>query len=126
MVSKPPSIVLRTVVLDCLDAHALAGFYKKLLGWEWTLAEPDWVLMRNPDGSTGLSFQGEPDYVRPVWPEEPGEQQKMLHLDFQVEDLPMATDHAIACGATMLAVNSYPGVNVLMDPEGHPFCLFLN
>ena len=41
-----PRFSLATVVLDCLDAHALADFYSRLLGWEVTLREPDWVLLR--------------------------------------------------------------------------------
>ncbi len=64
-------IHLRTVVVDCEDAHRAAHFYSKLLGWPITLEEPDWVLLRDPKGGTGLSFQTEEDYVRPVWPEEP-------------------------------------------------------
>ena len=78
-------IHLRTVVVDCEDAHRAAHFYSKLLGWPITLEEPDWVLLRDPKGGTGLSFQTEEDYVRPVWPEEPGNPMKMLHLDFQVD-----------------------------------------
>ena len=91
-------IHLRTVVVDCEDAHRAAHFYSKLLGWPITLEEPDWVLLRDPKGGTGFSFQTEEDYVRPVWPEEPGKPMKMLHLDFQVDDLPAAAAHALACG----------------------------
>ena len=50
-------IKLRTVVLDCADAHELSDFYARLLGWEKTATESDWVLMRDPGGGTGLSFQ---------------------------------------------------------------------
>ncbi len=92
-------IHLRTVVVDCEDAHRAAHFYSKLLGWPITLEEPDWVLLRDPQGGTGLSFQTEEDYARPVWPEELGKPMKMLHLDFQVDDLPAAAAHALACGA---------------------------
>jgi len=82
-----PRFSLATVVLDCPDAHALADFYRRLLGWEVALSEPDWVLLRCPTGGTQLSFQSEADYRPPVWPERPGAQQKMLHLDIQVDDL---------------------------------------
>ena len=47
-------ISLSTVVLDCPDAHELAAFYQRLLGWELTIEEDDWVLMRHPAGGTGL------------------------------------------------------------------------
>ena len=52
-------ICLRTVVVDCENAHRAADFYSRLLGWPITLEEPDWVLMRDPQGGTGLSFQTE-------------------------------------------------------------------
>ena len=40
------------------------------------------------------------DYIRPEWPEQPGRQQKQMHFDFQVDDLPSAVKHAeaIRCG----------------------------
>ena len=81
---ESPSLILGTVCLDCADAHEMARFYGGLLGWEPTFVEPDWVLMRDPRGGTGLSFQTTEGYERPTWPEAPGRQQKMLHLDVWV------------------------------------------
>lgn len=118
-------IRLATVVIDCADAHRAADFYGRLLGWEKTLVEDDWVLMRDPAGGVGFAFQAEPDYIPPVWPETPGEQQKMLHLDFQVDDLEAASAHAVACGARPHPERYYEGVRTFYDPDGHPFCLFL-
>lgn len=118
------NIRLRTVVVDCKDASKLSDFYSNLLGWEKTTVESDWVLMRDPSGGTGLSFQSEPDYIRPVWPEEPDMQQKMLHLDFLVENLEKASEHAVGCGAKLAPVQFLQGVKVFFDPAGHPFCLF--
>lgn len=123
-VSGAAQITLRTVVLDCLNAQELSDFYASLLGWGKTVIESDWVLMRNPSGGTGLSFQAEPFYEKPVWPEEPGRPQKMLHLDFLVDDLAKASAHALACGAKLAPIQFLPGVRVFFDPAGHPFCLF--
>ncbi|MFE2158927.1 VOC family protein [Streptomyces lydicus] len=120
-----PRFSLATVVLDCPDAHALAGFYRALLGWEMKLSEADWVLLRNPEGGTGLSFQSEPGYRPPVWPELPEEQQKMLHLDIRVDDLDEAEAYAVALGAVRAAWQPQDDVRALLDPAGHPFCLFL-
>ncbi|MDD4796712.1 MAG: VOC family protein [Eubacteriales bacterium] len=117
-------IKLRTVVVDCRDARALSDFYAQLLGWDKTVEDGDWVLMRDPAGGTGLSFQGEDDYTPPVWPEEPACQQKMLHLDFLVASLPQATQHALRCGAVLAPQQFLEGVTVFFDPAGHPFCLF--
>ncbi|MFI0155732.1 VOC family protein [Streptomyces lydicus] len=120
-----PRFSLATVVLDCPDAHALADFYRALLGWEVKIGEADWVLLRNPEGGTGLSFQSEPGYRPPVWPELPEEQQKMLHLDIRVDDLDEAEAYAVALGAVRAAWQPQDDVRVLLDPAGHPFCLFL-
>lgn len=84
------------------------------------------MLVRNPEGGTGLSFQSEPGYRPPVWPEEPGEQQKMLHLDIRVVDLDEAEAYAIAAGATRARPQPQDDVRVLGDPAGHPLCLFLH
>ena len=124
-VAKAPRFSLATVVLDCPDAHALADFYRKLLGWEVKRSEPDWVLLRCPEGGTGLSFQSEADYRAPAWPERLGEQQKMLHLDIHVDDLDEGGAHALAVGATLADFQPQDGVRVYFDPAGHPFCLFI-
>ena len=114
------------MVLDCPDAHALSDFYRELLRWEVKWSEPDWVLLRSPEGGTGLSFQSEADYRPPVWPEQPGEQQKMLHLDIRVDDLDEAGSHAVAVGATAAGFQPQDDVRVYLDPAGHPFCLFIH
>ncbi|WP_248582355.1 VOC family protein [Nocardioides sp. InS609-2] len=121
-----PSISLRTVCLDCSDAHAMAGFYGALLGWEPTFTEPDWVLMRNPAGGVGLSFQAEPAYVAPTWPEAPGQQQKMIHLDVLVDDLEAALAVALAAGGRAAPYQPREDLRVVLDPSGHPLCLFLD
>jgi len=120
-----PRLTLSTVVLDCQDANALADFYRRLLGWEATIDEPGWVLMRAPDGGTGLAFQSERWYEPPVWPEVDGQPTKMLHLDIQVDDLDIAVTHAVAAGAKLADHQPQEHVRVLFDPAGHPFCLFL-
>ena len=120
-----PRFSLATVVVDCPDAHLLADFYRKLLGWDVRWSEPDWVLIASPEGGTALSFQSEAGYQSPVWPERPNEQQKMLHLDIQVEDLEDAGAHAVAAGATLADFQPQEDVRVYLDPAGHPFCLFI-
>ncbi|MFF5305051.1 VOC family protein [Streptomyces sp. NPDC013161] len=116
---------LSTVVLDARDAHELAGFYARLLGYVIRAEEPDWVLIGPSDGGTGLSFQTEPEYVPPVWPtRNPGEQQMMLHLDIEVDDLEAETARAVAEGATLADHQPQDHVRVFFDPAGHPFCLW--
>ena len=124
----PPSVILASTVLGGPSAQQLGHFYRDLLGWDVVDDEPDWVKLRAPGGRAGgqaLSFQTEPDHLPPVWPAEPGRQQMMLHLDFLVQDLAAAGAHAVACGARLAEHQFEDGVQVYLDPAGHPFCLFL-
>ncbi|MBO8192427.1 VOC family protein [Streptomyces oryzae] len=116
---------LRTVVVDCHDAEIMADFYGTLLGWPVAAREPGWVLMRDPGGGAGLAFQAEEGYVPPVWPETAGGQQKMLHLDLRVPDLAAAVAEAVAAGARLAPEQPQDDVRVLLDPAGHPFCVFV-
>ena len=117
---------MATVCIDCADAHEMAAFYGQLLGWEVTFAEREWVLMRDPAGGTGLSFQVEADYRDPTWPASQDGQDKMLHLDLEVDDLDAAVAYAIVCGARLVDLQPRERVRVMLDPAGHPFCLFLD
>jgi catechol 2,3-dioxygenase-like lactoylglutathione lyase family enzyme len=141
--SEMPAITLRTVNFDCADPVAMARFYGGLLGWEPTVTEPGWVLMRDPNGGTGLSFQQTDGYERPTWPEEPGRQQKMLHLELRVSPLGLDSEAgysdeqgqaaleglvrlALSLGGTLPEPQNRPDLRVVLDPSGHPFCLFLD
>ncbi|MET7484841.1 VOC family protein [Streptomyces sp. NPDC005538] len=118
---------LSTVVLDAYDAHELADFYQRLLGFVVREEEPDWVVIGPPDGGTGLSFQTEPAYVPPLWPtRNPGEQQMMMHLDIEVDDLEAETARALAEGARLAEYQPQDDVRVFFDPAGHPFCLWIS
>lgn len=122
---QQPQLTLSTVVLETSDAQTLADFYLRLLGWTVERAESDWVLIKPPDGGTGLSFQSDHAYVRPTWPRRPGDQQMMMHLDIKVDDLDAAAAHAIAAGAVLAEYQPQEQVRVFFDPAGHPFCLWV-
>lgn len=115
-------IVLGNVMVDCPDAAALQRFYGELLGWEQCelFALP---AVRSAGGVVFL-FAQEEDYVPPVWPEEPGRQQKQMHFDFQVESVPEAVRRAEALGAVKAGAQ-FGGEDfvTMLDPAGHPFCL---
>ena len=123
MTDRPKMTVVSTV-LDSPDPPALAEFYHRLLGWPYGDREPGWVTLR-PPGSTGLSFQLEERYRRPVWPSTEDEQQMSLHLDIRVEDLDAAVAYALSLGAELAEFQPQEGVRVCLDPDGHPFCFFL-
>jgi catechol 2,3-dioxygenase-like lactoylglutathione lyase family enzyme len=120
-----PLMKLSGVVLGSLNAAELAAFYQRLLGWEVEQDEPGWMKLKSPDGGAGLSFQTEEAHLSPVWPADPGDQQMMVHLDFEVDDLDVAGAHAIAAGAVLATYQPEDDVRVYIDPAGHPFCLFL-
>lgn len=113
-------------VLDCPDARALAQFYADLLGWTIEKSEPGWAAMRAPGTDVYLGFQTSPEYVEPVWPPAEGEQQMMMHLDIEVGDLGAAVDDALACGARLAEHQPQDHVRVMLDPAGHPFCLYVS
>ncbi len=119
-----PRSKLSATVLGTPEPRRLADFYRHLLGWEIGRDQGVWVTLREPGGGTGLSFQHEPDHLPPVWPPAPGEQQMMLHLDIGVDDLDGAVAWAIEAGAALADHQPQDDVRVLLDPVGHPFCLF--
>lgn len=125
-----PRLRWTTVCIDCGDAEELAGFYCRLLGWEVTAGDgAGWVKAGAPDGGVGLNFQGDERYRPPTWPEEPGGQDKMLHLEILVQDLDAAVDRAVAAGGVVAehqpADRDRGRLRVMLDPAGHPFCLFV-
>jgi catechol 2,3-dioxygenase-like lactoylglutathione lyase family enzyme len=83
------------------------------------------VTLGPPGGETRLSFQSEPHHVRPVWPAKPGEPQMTAHLDIAVDDLVAAAAHAEAAGAVLAEFQPQEEVRVFLDPDGHPFCLYV-
>jgi len=118
-------IRLTAVTLNSPDPSALARFYAQLLGWTVTVDKGHWVELPNPEGGIGLSFHIEDHYARPVWPSQPGQQIMQLHLEIHADDLESASAHAQACGATVADYQPQDDVRVHLDPDGHPFCLYL-
>lgn len=113
------------VVLDAPDAHALGDFYVRLLGWEVAKDDDEGVAIAPPEGVAYLAIQDAPSYEPPAWPAVQGRQQMMMHLDVEVEDLDAAVVDAIEMGATVAEYQPQDEVRVLLDPAGHPFCLYL-
>jgi predicted enzyme related to lactoylglutathione lyase len=122
---KDPRFLVAATVLDSPDTQALAAFYQQLLGWDVIAEdEADWVMLRPAGGGTSLSFQTEPAYVPPVWPSNQDEQQMMTHLDIATDDLAGAVARACDLGASVAECQPQQDVQVMLDPAGHPFCLF--
>ncbi|MEU4774890.1 VOC family protein [Micromonospora sp. NPDC023644] len=111
---------LRTVVIDCPDPRALAGFYSELLGLpvDADASDDDWVVIAG--SGHRLAFQAAPHLRPPAWPDP--ERPQQFHLDVQVPDVAAAEKRVLELGARRL-----PGegddFRVYADPAGHPFCL---
>ncbi len=121
------ALELASTVIGTPDPRGLAAFYVDLLGWgvrQPDDGDPDWVVIKPPGGGPGLSFQAERDHVAPVWPAGPGQQQMQLHLDLATDDLPAAVARAVELGAREAGHQPQELVRVMLDPAGHPFCLF--
>lgn len=124
MTERPP-LQLTGTVLGAPDPKLLGEFYARLLGWQIRADEPGWVALEAPDGGAGLAFQEEDAYVRPVWPAGSGDQQMQLHLDIEVQDLAAAVAWALESGATLAEHQPQEDVRICLDPDGHPFCLWV-
>lgn len=119
-----PRLQIAGTVFSARDAVALARFYSDLLGWPMRGNEDGWRVVRPDDVSHGLSFHEDVEYVAPTWPSSSDEQQIMMHLDLGTDDLDGAVTWATRCGARLADHQPQPDVRVMLDPAGHPFCLF--
>jgi catechol 2,3-dioxygenase-like lactoylglutathione lyase family enzyme len=125
-----------SVTIGAPDPRRLAAFYARLLDWPVAHddpprpgepAEAGWAQLRPAEGETGptLNFEFEAQFQRPAWPSEPGRQHITQHLDIWVTDLDTAVSRAEAAGAVLADYQPQDDVRVMIDPAGHPFCLFL-
>jgi predicted enzyme related to lactoylglutathione lyase len=114
------------VALDAPNALELARFYAQLLDWRLFGDKEHWATVApSEDAGYNLAFQTEENYARPVWPAEEGKPQMSMHLDIEVDDLDQAVTFARECGAELASYQPQQTVRVMLDPAGHPFCLYL-
>ena len=116
-------ICIGNIAIDCKDAVKLRNFYAELLGFDSCIMY-NCPALRSQLGLVLLFMEADFKYVKPVWPDEIGKQQKQMHFDFQVDDLLTAVLQAEELGACK--AESQFGGNyfvTMFDPEGHPFCL---
>jgi hypothetical protein len=111
---------LAAVSLDSSDPSGLAEFYRQLLDLEEVFASDDFVALKG--AGILITVQRVEEYVRPDWPA--GPIPKQLHLELAVQDLEEAERGALALGATKADAQPNPDHwRVLLDPDGHPFCI---
>jgi hypothetical protein len=106
------------VVLDCVDADALAGFWCTALGYEHGPFGFPYLRLSDPSGRW-------PDLLLQQVPEPKGTKNRM-HLDLQVSDVDGEAARLVEAGARVL----WPAHDddgfwtiVLADPQGNEFCV---
>ena len=114
---------LGNLSIDCMDTVKQCDFYADLLGWNKGVMYGCPAVISD-NGIVIVFMECDFDYMPPVWPEVNGQQQKHMHLDLQVDDLPSAIAEAESLGAKK-AESQFGGSHfvTMIDPEGHPFCL---
>jgi catechol 2,3-dioxygenase-like lactoylglutathione lyase family enzyme len=136
MVARP-AMAVTSVTIGAPAPRDLAAFYAHLLGWPVTASDParpgmppedGWAQLTPPQGEEGptLNFEYEAKFTRPEWPAADGAQNATQHLDIAVGDLDESVRWAAQAGALLADFQPQEDVRVMLDPAGHPFCLFLD
>jgi catechol 2,3-dioxygenase-like lactoylglutathione lyase family enzyme len=118
------------VCVDCspTELEKVVALYAAMLGLEVTDVDGGWVALVDPAGGMGINVQADDAYVRPVWPAAPPAQSMMMHFEIEVDDVAAAVARAVSLGATEAEpqpADRDPGLlRVMLDPAGHPFCLW--
>ncbi|MDT7538046.1 MAG: hypothetical protein QOI82_1631 [Actinomycetota bacterium] len=118
------------VCVDCAPDHfeAMVAFYADLLSLEVIDKEPRWAALRDPDGRMGINVQADDSYVAPTWPRAGSEQSMMMHFEIEASDVSAAVTRATSFGASEASWQPPDRdpqlLRVLLDPAGHPFCLW--
>lgn len=107
-----------SVVIDCVDWHAMFHFWRDALHYV-PREEPEegWVVLRDP---AGLGPNVSLNAAR-----EPGAARGRLHLDLYTENPEGEVARLLALGATLHPRQAGPDEDftVLADPDGNLFCV---
>ncbi len=117
MTDAPAALAM--VTIDCADPAKEAEFWAAALGWEVTYSDADYGLAT--DGRMRLGFGRTDGWQAPAWPNPDGT--KQFHLDLAVDDLEAAAERLTGLGARRAEPQPSADWIVLLDPDGHPFCL---
>lgn len=130
--SEPKSAWFRwnAVCIDCApgDFEDVIAFYRDMLGLQVEDKEERWAMLCDPEDGMGINVQAEDWYVPPVWPEDVPTQTKMMHFEVKVDDVEAAVTRAVSLGArearNQPADRDPTTLRIMLDPAGHPFCLW--
>jgi hypothetical protein len=112
------------VMLETPDPRGLLVFWSEILGVPIHAVDDTGGSLDFGEGVGYFAVQRAEIYEPPVWPPVPGTQGMQMHIDVEVDDLVAAVEHAVELGATVAAHQPQDDVRVMLDPAGHPFCLY--
>jgi predicted enzyme related to lactoylglutathione lyase len=106
------------VVLDCVDADALADFWASALGFRRGAFDPPCVRLVDPS-------ERWPNLLLQQVPERKAGKNRM-HLDIQVTDVRTEVGRLVALGASVVEPPHDDAgflTAILADPQGNEFCV---
>ena len=118
------------VCIDCApsDFERMISFYVGLFGIEVLDKEESWAMVGDSAAGMNINIQAEAWYAAPIWPEQPDRATKMMHLEIEVDDVPAAVDRVVSLGGQKAPIQPSDrdptSLRVMLDPAGHPFCLW--
>lgn len=130
MTAKSSWLRWNAMCIDCApsDFESVVAFYRDMFDLQVIDDEGGWAKLRNPGGGMDINIQAEAWYVPPVWPESVPAQTKMMHFEVEVDDVDAAVARAVNFGAREApqqpADRDPSRLRVMLDPAGHPFCLW--
>jgi hypothetical protein len=133
------------ITMDAHDAHALAGWWASLLGYEredhhdlvtglleqGIVTEEQVSRIDGRLGFAGVATARDPEGIAPrLFVQEVPEDKiakNRIHLDVPIGDEPLddAVERVAGTGASLVEFREHPGERwaVMQDPEGNEFCL---
>jgi catechol 2,3-dioxygenase-like lactoylglutathione lyase family enzyme len=112
------------VTIEAPDPRGLLAFWSEILGVPIRVVDDSGGDLDFGEGVGSFAVQRAEVYEPPVWPPETGKQGMQMHIEVEVDDLAAAVEHAVELGATVASHQPQDDVRVLLDPAGHPFCLY--
>ena len=108
------------ITIDCDDADVMRSFYTAALDGEEVTGFPQTIRV----GEMLLNFRELHDWIRPSWPG--GDMQMHLEVLVPVGQLANEVSRLVGLGAEKSPHQdpADPGLVVMLDPAGHPFCVF--
>jgi predicted enzyme related to lactoylglutathione lyase len=123
MTNQSPVLEIAAISIDSEDAERLSRFYTAALGAEHLGERDEWRFIKL--GQLLINFRTVEGFKRPTWGT--SEIPMQMHFEMYVNDIQRAKIKLEKLGATLPDYqpegSGVPYI-VMLDPSGHPFCIF--